>query len=398
MGGDARGRPCRALPCCAGAHGRRPCVRPPCDPDRASAARDRERDDANVAAPPTRSPRCVAPWRSPRTPGRAARPQPARRLRAARLGRRACSARATTAGPARRTPRSTLCDSRRCRRARRDRRRDPRALQPHRPHRAVRGGAARRRGRARGLRPDRPQPGWPPAGASVLCEPRVSRSVPGVLADEAAAGSTRPGPSRCARAGRSSRGRPPPPRRPDRRRRRHEPVDHRAEARADVHELRAERRRHRRRHRHGARRRPAPDRTRRDGERRRRPAAAARRVGLRDIPAGARVLDDAAATVAAAHPRPASRPWPTLHARDVRHVLLEGGPTLAAAFVRAGVVDEVIAVRRARSCWAPVRSALGDAGIATLVRGVAPACVIDVALVGDRRTHRCTRAQAQEED
>ena len=32
-----------------------------------------------------------------------------------------------------------------------------------------------------------------------------------------------------------------------------------------------------------------------------------------------------------------------LFARDRQHVFLEGGPTLAAAFVRAGLVDEVVA-------------------------------------------------------
>ena len=32
-----------------------------------------------------------------------------------------------------------------------------------------------------------------------------------------------------------------------------------------------------------------------------------------------------------------------LHARDRQHVFLEGGPHLAAAFLRAGLVDEVVA-------------------------------------------------------
>ena len=53
-------------------------------------------------------------------------------------------------------------------------------------------------------------------------------------------------------------------------------------------------------------------------------------------------------------------------------MLLEGGPTLAAAFVRAGLVDAV------RWYVAPAllgagASALGDAGMSTIVRGVAPA-------------------------
>ena len=41
-----------------------------------------------------------------------------------------------------------------------------------------------------------------------------------------------------------------------------------------------------------------------------------------------------------------------LHAQRIRHVWLEGGPTVAAAFVRAGLVDEVI-VYVAPRCSAP---------------------------------------------
>ncbi|WP_119289181.1 bifunctional diaminohydroxyphosphoribosylaminopyrimidine deaminase/5-amino-6-(5-phosphoribosylamino)uracil reductase RibD [Streptomyces sp. YIM 130001] len=54
-----------------------------------------------------------------------------------------------------------------------------------------------------------------------------------------------------------------------------------------------------------------------------------------------------------------------LHARDIRSVLIEGGPTLAGAFVAAGAVDRVVGY------LAPVLlgsgpAALGDAGISTL--------------------------------
>ncbi len=54
-----------------------------------------------------------------------------------------------------------------------------------------------------------------------------------------------------------------------------------------------------------------------------------------------------------------------LFARDRQHVFLEGGPTLAAAFLRAGLVDEVVAY------VAPVllgagRSAVADLGITTI--------------------------------
>lgn len=86
-------------------------------------------------------------------------------------------------------------------------------------------------------------------------------------------------------------------------------------------------------------------------------------VGLRDVPAGAKILDDAA---------------PTLHLRthDPRAVLaaladqacdvqLEGGPLLAGKFVAAGVVDRV------QMYQAPVvlgagKTAIEDAGIGTI--------------------------------
>jgi diaminohydroxyphosphoribosylaminopyrimidine deaminase/5-amino-6-(5-phosphoribosylamino)uracil reductase len=69
-----------------------------------------------------------------------------------------------------------------------------------------------------------------------------------------------------------------------------------------------------------------------------------------------------------------------LHARGVRSVLLEGGPTLAGAFVAAGVVDAVTAY------LAPVLlgagpAALADAGITTLVNALR-LDVTDVARLG----------------
>jgi diaminohydroxyphosphoribosylaminopyrimidine deaminase/5-amino-6-(5-phosphoribosylamino)uracil reductase len=54
-----------------------------------------------------------------------------------------------------------------------------------------------------------------------------------------------------------------------------------------------------------------------------------------------------------------------LYDRGVRHVLLEGGPTLAGAFVEARCVDEVVAYLAPMLLGAgPV--ALADAGIGTL--------------------------------
>jgi diaminohydroxyphosphoribosylaminopyrimidine deaminase/5-amino-6-(5-phosphoribosylamino)uracil reductase len=59
------------------------------------------------------------------------------------------------------------------------------------------------------------------------------------------------------------------------------------------------------------------------------------------LPGGARVLDDAAPT----HVSTAGTPrelLDELFARGVRRLLLEGGPTLAAAFLRERLVDEVV--------------------------------------------------------
>jgi diaminohydroxyphosphoribosylaminopyrimidine deaminase/5-amino-6-(5-phosphoribosylamino)uracil reductase len=82
------------------------------------------------------------------------------------------------------------------------------------------------------------------------------------------------------------------------------------------------------------------------------------------LPQYARVLDDAAETVVldTAVPRFALK---ALHDRGVRHVLLEGGPTLAGAFVEAECIDEVIAYV-APKLLGSGPSALGDAGISTI--------------------------------
>jgi diaminohydroxyphosphoribosylaminopyrimidine deaminase/5-amino-6-(5-phosphoribosylamino)uracil reductase len=85
-------------------------------------------------------------------------------------------------------------------------------------------------------------------------------------------------------------------------------------------------------------------------------------------PQGARVFDGAAETLAldTAVPRFALK---ALFDRGVRHVLLEGGPTLAGAFMEARCVDEVIAYL-APTLLGSGPSALGDAGIGTLDEAV----------------------------
>jgi diaminohydroxyphosphoribosylaminopyrimidine deaminase/5-amino-6-(5-phosphoribosylamino)uracil reductase len=82
------------------------------------------------------------------------------------------------------------------------------------------------------------------------------------------------------------------------------------------------------------------------------------------VPDDARVLDSAAETVVldTAVPQFALK---ALYDRGVRHVLLEGGPTLAGAFVEARCVDEVVAYL-APALLGAGPAALGDAGIGTL--------------------------------
>ncbi|GCE76443.1 riboflavin biosynthesis protein RibD [Cellulomonas biazotea] len=87
-------------------------------------------------------------------------------------------------------------------------------------------------------------------------------------------------------------------------------------------------------------------------------------VGHRDVPAGARLHGPGGELVHVRTHDPAEV-LRVLGEREVRHLLVEGGPTLAAAFLRAGLVDEVHAY------VAPVLlgsgpSAVGDLGIGTI--------------------------------
>lgn len=64
-------------------------------------------------------------------------------------------------------------------------------------------------------------------------------------------------------------------------------------------------------------------------------------VGERPVPSGARVLDDDADTWVTGS-RDLEAVLAELYDEGRRHVFLEGGPTLAGAFLRAGLVDEVV--------------------------------------------------------
>ncbi|MCL2781585.1 MAG: bifunctional diaminohydroxyphosphoribosylaminopyrimidine deaminase/5-amino-6-(5-phosphoribosylamino)uracil reductase RibD [Actinomycetia bacterium] len=86
------------------------------------------------------------------------------------------------------------------------------------------------------------------------------------------------------------------------------------------------------------------------------------------VPQSAAVLDRAAETLLldTAAPRFALK---ALHDRGARHVLLEGGPTLAGAFVEARCVDEVVAYLAPKLLGAGL-SALAGAGVATIDEAV----------------------------
>lgn len=103
-------------------------------------------------------------------------------------------------------------------------------------------------------------------------------------------------------------------------------------------------------------------------------------MGLRDVPADRRVLNDRAETVHLRTHDPAEA-LAELFARDRQHVFLEGGPTLGAAFLKAGLVDQVIAY------VAPMMLGSGTAAVADLgVTTIADAVrfeVDDISVVGE---------------
>jgi diaminohydroxyphosphoribosylaminopyrimidine deaminase/5-amino-6-(5-phosphoribosylamino)uracil reductase len=87
-------------------------------------------------------------------------------------------------------------------------------------------------------------------------------------------------------------------------------------------------------------------------------------MGERDLEPGHRVFDTAAETIQLRTRDPRSA-LAELYARDRQHVLLEGGPTLAAAFLGADLVDEVVAYVAPMLLGAGL-SAVGDLGITAI--------------------------------
>jgi diaminohydroxyphosphoribosylaminopyrimidine deaminase/5-amino-6-(5-phosphoribosylamino)uracil reductase len=87
-------------------------------------------------------------------------------------------------------------------------------------------------------------------------------------------------------------------------------------------------------------------------------------MGLRQIAPDRRILNNHAETLHLRTREPADA-LRDLHDSGRRHVWLEGGPTLAAAFLSAGLVDEVVAYV-APSLLGAGTSAVGDLGITTI--------------------------------
>ncbi len=116
-------------------------------------------------------------------------------------------------------------------------------------------------------------------------------------------------------------------------------------------------------------------------------------MGERDLDPGRRVFNDDAETLRL-RTRDAHDALAELHARERRHVFLEGGPTLAAAFLRAGLVDEVVAYV-APLLLGSGKNAVGDLGVPTIAAALRPR-VLDVTVLdgsdGDQPNVRLTLA------
>ncbi|MCZ4500741.1 MAG: ribD [Marmoricola sp.] len=103
-------------------------------------------------------------------------------------------------------------------------------------------------------------------------------------------------------------------------------------------------------------------------------------VGDRELPPGARVLDAAAETVHL-RTRDVTEVLAELHRRGRQHVFLEGGPTVAAAFLTAGLVDEIV-VYLAPKLLGSGRSAVADLGIES-ISGALDLVVTDISVLDD---------------
>jgi len=122
-------------------------------------------------------------------------------------------------------------------------------------------------------------------------------------------------------------------------------------------------------------------------------------MGERDLPADRRIFDEAAETLHL-RTRDPETALAELFGRDRHHVLLEGGPTLAAAFLRAGLVDEVV-VYLAPILLGAGLSAVGDLGITAIDHAlhlpVTDVTVLEALNAGDDVNVRLTMSRAAAE-
>ena len=118
-------------------------------------------------------------------------------------------------------------------------------------------------------------------------------------------------------------------------------------------------------------------------------------MGLRDVPASAAV-HDGPGEVLHLRTRDPEVALKELWEQGVRDVWLEGGPTLAAAFLTAGLVDDVYAYL-APALLGSGRAAVDDLGITTIA-DVRRLEVVDVRVIGgDVRVHARTGDRTEEE-
>ncbi|HEU5037171.1 MAG TPA: bifunctional diaminohydroxyphosphoribosylaminopyrimidine deaminase/5-amino-6-(5-phosphoribosylamino)uracil reductase RibD [Nocardioides sp.] len=117
-------------------------------------------------------------------------------------------------------------------------------------------------------------------------------------------------------------------------------------------------------------------------------------MGERDLDPSRRIFNGDAETVHL-RTRDVRAALAALHDRGRRHVFLEGGPTLGAAFLRAGVVDEIV-VYVAPMLLGAGRSAVADLGITTIADALRPRVTDITVLEGDEPNVRLTLAPAVE--
>jgi diaminohydroxyphosphoribosylaminopyrimidine deaminase/5-amino-6-(5-phosphoribosylamino)uracil reductase len=117
-------------------------------------------------------------------------------------------------------------------------------------------------------------------------------------------------------------------------------------------------------------------------------------MGERDLDPGRRVFNADAETL---HLRTRDPKAALVELFDLgrRHVLLEGGPTLAAAFLRAGLVDEIV-VYVAPVLLGAGRSAVADLGITTIADAFRPRVADITVLDGDEPNVRLTLAPGED--